>query len=80
MENQTKNSKLTRFSKYSYQFFTLIITTMHVYQSNSFITPLIKISPKKENAEKKKRKCGKLIFFVIELSFKDSQIINQTSI
>jgi len=50
-----------------------------IYQSNSFITPpLIKIFPKKENAEKKKRKGGKVILYVLELSW-DSQIIKQTS-
>jgi hypothetical protein len=32
------------------------------------LPPLIKIFPKKENAEKKKRKCGKVIFYVLKLS------------
>jgi hypothetical protein len=32
------------------------------YQSDSFITPLIKIFPKKENAEQKKKKMWKGVF------------------
>jgi hypothetical protein len=42
------------------------------------LLPLIEIVFKKENAEQKKRKCGKVIFYVLELSY-DSQIIKQTS-
>ncbi len=42
------------------------------------LPPLIKIFPKKENAEQKKRKCGKVFFYVLELSY-DSKIIKQTS-
>ena len=40
----------------------------YIYQSDSFITPLIKIFPKKENAEQKKRKCEKVIFYMLEMS------------
>jgi uncharacterized membrane protein len=41
------------------------------------LSPLNKILFQNKNTEKKKRKCEKVIFYVLELSY-DSQIIKQT--